>query len=91
VIELEIPKDKRRERGSHEIVRVWQSVDGNQGFTISNPGEWKDPAGWGLMFADIARFVASHGTTPEMQARILARIAEGFAAEMATDTSRTRG
>lgn len=84
--ELEIPKEVRRERGATEVLRVWRTEADKQGFVISNPGEWKDPAAWGLMFADLARFVAAHGTTPEMQARILARIAEGFTAEISTNT-----
>src|ERR1700730_17450688 len=91
MVELEVPKQNKRERGSKEILRVWRSAQGDQGFVISTPGEWKDPVGWGMMFAALARFVASHGTTPEMQARILARIVEGFNAELSLDTNRTNG
>ena len=91
MVELEVPKQNKRERGSKEILRVWRSAQGDQGFVISTPREWEDPAGWGLLFVDLARFVASHGTTPEMQARILARIVEGFNAELSLDTNRTNG
>jgi hypothetical protein len=91
MIELDVPKQNKRERGSKEILRVWRSAQGDQGFVISTPGEWKDPVGWGMMFADLARFVASHGTTPGMQERILNRIVEGFTVELSSNASRTNG
>jgi Domain of unknown function (DUF5076) len=91
VVELEVPKQNKRERGSKEILRVWRSAQGDQGFVISTPREWNDHAGWGLLFADLARFVASHGATPEMQEKILTRIVEGFTTELPSGASRANG
>ena len=43
--------------GAMEILRVWQSEQGQQ-FSLQ-VGVWQDPAAWGLLLADIARHAAS--------------------------------
>ena len=81
--EVRVPEEVLRNENAVEILRVWAEPDGPQRFAISGP-VWKDPAGWGLLFADIARFVSSvyadeDGLPPNST---LERIVAGLKAEL---------
>jgi hypothetical protein len=69
-----------------EIARVW--VDGDQQHLTLRVDVWDDPAAWGVLFADIARHVAS--ALQEEEGRdpgaTLARIKLGFDAELQRPT-----
>jgi uncharacterized protein YbdZ (MbtH family) len=79
--ELQIPIAVMDDQSAKEILRVWISDNGQQ-FSIK-PGTWPDPAGWGLLFVDIARQVAeaySQGNN-EKYIAVLERILSGVKVE----------
>ena len=80
--ELEIPKAAKSPAQSVEILRLW--VVRNKGQHIALRHEvWEDPAAWGMMLVDIARHLAkAYSKEGKGEAATLARIYEGFLAEM---------
>ncbi len=64
-----------------EIMKVWM-VGGNQHFLV-RAGTWKDPAAWGLLFADLTRFIARTSARSDAEAgTVVARIMAGYEAEL---------
>ncbi len=67
--------------GAQELLRVWSVPDGPQQLTIETT--WDDPAGWGLLLADIARHAAKAyaASAPMSESEALKRIRLGLDAE----------
>lgn len=54
--QLLIPEAAKNDATSMEIIRVW-IANKEQHFTL-RVGLWDDPAGWGLLLADLVRNIA---------------------------------
>jgi hypothetical protein len=55
--ELPIPDPAKEDPKSFEILRVWMTKTGQ--YVILKPGITNDPAGWGLVLADIMGHIAN--------------------------------
>jgi hypothetical protein len=80
--ELSVPDAARKDPASVELARVWAASKAQH--VSLRVGIWKDPAGWGIMLADLARHVAAAYRQEEGfdEAKTLARIRAAFEAEM---------
>lgn len=80
--EVDVPPSVKDSPTAVEVLRVWAEPGQPQRFAANGP-VWDDPAAWGLLLADIARFVAgmysSEDGTPVEQT--LDRIFAGLKAE----------
>lgn len=89
--QLQIPAEARNDRKSFELLRVWIA---NQEQHISlRAGVWDDPEAWGMMLADLAGHIANsfeQGTGMD-HAKALARIHQGFEAEINEPTDELHG
>jgi len=87
----ELPVPSAAATDATEIARVW--VDGDQQHLTLRVDVWDDPAAWGVLFADIARHVASalQGEEGRDPAATLARIKLGFDAELQWPTDDPAG
>ena len=89
---LSIPSAAQRDKASFEVLRVWIAEQG-QHVSIRS-GAWEDPFAWGIVLADLARHVAlahklqNEGTDEEA---FLARLLEGFQAEIENPTDEPEG
>ena len=89
--QLAIPGAAVRDPQSFEVLRVWVA-NNNQQVSL-RVGVWEDPAGWGLLLADIARHVVNTYEPASAAAReqILSRIRMGFDAELQSPTDAPTG
>ena len=89
--QLLIPEAATKDPRSAEVLRVWV-VSGQQHVSI-RVGAWDDPAGWGLLLADLARHIAkSYQQSKGLdRSRTLQRIKAGFDAELASPTDDPSG
>ncbi len=89
---LSIPAAAQRDKASFEVLRVW-IAEQSQHVSIRS-GAWEDPFAWGIVLADLARHVAlahklqNEGTDEEA---FLARLLEGFQAEIENPTDEPEG
>ncbi|HEY0263458.1 MAG TPA: DUF5076 domain-containing protein [Granulicella sp.] len=89
---LAVPPAAQRDKASFELLRVWVAEKG-QHVSIQS-GAWEDPFAWGIVLADLARHIAhaSHlqnkKNDPEA---FLARLLEGFEAEIQNPTDEPEG
>jgi hypothetical protein len=84
---LPVPQAVKGDRKAVEIVRIW-TANGMPHFVL-RPGQWDDPAAWGILLADLARHVVSahEAQTPGLDGgAMLERIRTGFETEMASPT-----
>lgn len=89
--QLMIPEAARKDSKSVELLRVW--LAGEQQYVSIRVGVWDDPAGWGLMLADLARHVAnSYGEERGLDRRkTLHRIRAAMDAEFESQTDEPSG
>ncbi len=89
---LDPPPAAKGDGASFELLRVWIA---DQGQHISlRSGVWEDPFAWGIVLADLARHIvhAESLTRKELdQEAFLARIREGFEAEIDSPTDDPEG
>jgi hypothetical protein len=89
---LSIPPAAQRDKASFEVLRVWIAEQG-QHVSIRS-GAWEDPFAWGIVLADLARHISlahklqNEGTDEEA---FLARVLEGFQAEIENPTDEPEG
>lgn len=89
---LAIPPAAQRDKASFEVLRVWIAEQG-QHVSIQS-GAWDDPFAWGIVLADLARHVALAHTLQNQgtdEAAFLARLLEGFQAEIDNPTDEPEG
>lgn len=89
--ELTIPEAARRDPRSVELLRVWL-VGGRQHVSL-RVGVWDDPAGWGIMLADLARHVAN-AYQQQMgldRTKTLERVKAGWEAEFSSPSDEPTG
>jgi hypothetical protein len=89
---LDIPPAAQRDKASFEVMRVWIAEQG-QHVSIQS-GAWEDPFAWGIVLADLARHIAlAHQMqNPKVdQEAFLARLLEGFQAEIENPTDEPEG
>jgi Domain of unknown function (DUF5076) len=89
--QLQIPETARKDPKSVEVLRVW--LAGEQQYVSIRVGVWDDPAGWGLLLADLARHVANSYQQSKGLDRIetLQRIGAAMDAELASQTDDPSG
>ncbi|MGE5145942.1 MAG: DUF5076 domain-containing protein [Candidatus Eiseniibacteriota bacterium] len=89
---LSIPPDVAEDAKAREVLRVWIGSDGKQHAALI-PDAWADSFTWGLLLVDIARHVANAlaESTGVPAGKTLARIKQGFDAEMAHPTDTPTG
>ena len=89
--ELFIPDEARKDPDSLEVLRVW--IANRQQHVTLNIGVWRDPAIWGIFLVDLARHLANaYQQESGMDFnKTLARIKDGFYAEMNSPTDSPRG
>jgi len=89
--ELPIPDPAKEDPKSFEILRVWMTKTGQ--YVILKPGVTKDPAGWGLVLADVMRHLANAYEQVEGRdrSRTFERIRAGLDAELSSPTDQPRG
>jgi hypothetical protein len=92
--DLEIPAAAARDKASFEVLRVWIAEKG-QHVSIRS-GAWEDPFAWGIVLADLARHIAlahqlQHPGEEEDQDAFVARLLEGFHAEIENPTDEPEG
>ena len=89
---LAIPPVAQRDKASFEVLRVWIA---NQGQHVSiQSGAWDDPFAWGIVLADLARHIALAHTIQNSSTdedAFLARLLEGFQAEIENPTDEPEG
>jgi len=89
---LELPQAAQRDKAAFEVLRVWIAEQG-QHVSIRS-GAWEDPFAWGIVLADLARHIANaHALQSESVDReaFLARLLEGFEAEIENPTDEPEG
>ena len=89
---LEIPPVAQRDKASFEVLRVW-IAEQSQHVSIRS-GAWEDPFAWGIVLADLARHIAhAHSLQKESvdEDAFLARVLEGFNAEIENPTDEPEG
>lgn len=84
--ELQIPDVATEDKEAIELMRVWLSEAG-QSVSLNGP-VWDDPAGWGVLLADLARHVANmYGQLEQLdETETLARVREAFESELDSPT-----
>jgi hypothetical protein len=89
--ELPIPDMAKKDPKSFEILRVWMTGTGQ--YVILKPGVTSDPAGWGLVIADVMRHLANAYEQAEGRDKstTFERIRAGLEAELSSPTDRPRG
>ena len=89
--ELPIPDPAKEDPKSFEILRVWMTKTGQ--YVILKPGITNDPAGWGLVLADVMGHIANAYEQVEGRDRIetFQRVRAGLEAELSSPTDRARG
>ncbi len=89
--QLLVPPAAKNDAKSFELLRVW-IADKKQHVSLRS-GVWKDPAAWGIMFADLSRHVANafHQDAGLERAEALKRIVAGFNAEIGSPTDDPSG
>ncbi len=85
--ELIIPTDCELDSKAFEIMRLW--IQGTRVLFTIEVGIWNHPESWGIVCADIMRWVADTQSqaTGEGAKAILARLREHFEAELASPTN----
>ena len=89
---LDIPLAAQRDKASFEVMRVFIAEQG-QHVSIQS-GAWEDPFAWGIVLADLARHIAlAHQMqNPKVdQDAFMARLLEGFQAEIENPTDEPEG
>jgi hypothetical protein len=80
------PPPFAEQREAVEILRVWALVGKGQQFSVQPV--WKDPAAWGLLFVDLARYLAHVYEQEGMNGdQVLLRIRQAFDAEWNSPTN----
>jgi hypothetical protein len=89
--ELSIPEAAQKDPNSAELLRVWLAGGGQQ--ISMRLGGWDDPAGWGLLLADLARHVANvyQQSKGFDQFKTLQRIKAALDAELTSPTDQPSG
>lgn len=89
--QLLIPEAAKKDRNSLEVLRVW--IAGEKQHVSIRVGVWDDPAGWGLLLADLARHIASSYEQSKGRDRLLTlkRIKAGLDAELISPTDDPTG
>jgi hypothetical protein len=78
--ELDTPPIAKSNADAVEILRVWAAEDVGQQLVLRTT--WDDPAGWGLLLADVARHVANaYAVEGYDQEAVLKRVKAAFQAE----------
>jgi hypothetical protein len=89
---LELPPAAQRDKAAFEVLRVWIAEQG-QHVSIRS-GAWEDPFAWGIVLADLARHIANAHAIQDQQVdkeAFLARLLEGFEAEIENPTDEPEG
>ena len=89
--ELPIPEPAKEDPKSFEILRVWMTNAGQ--YVILKPGVTKDPAGWGIVIADVMRHIANAYEQVEGRdsSSTFERVRAGLDAELSSPTDRPKG
>jgi hypothetical protein len=89
---LDPPPAATRDTAAFELLRVWVAEQGQH--VSLRSGVWEDPFAWGIVLADLARHIvtaeAMHRDDLDEDA-FLARILEGFEAEIESPTDEPEG
>jgi hypothetical protein len=86
--ELHLPS-MAGEPGTMEVLRVWLRENGGSEFSVMPIGP--EPAIWGLVFADVARYAAQiYGEHGYDAATVLRDIVQTFKAEMGSPTDKVK-
>lgn len=89
---LDPPPASNRDKEAFELIRVW-IAEQNQHVSL-RAGVWKDGLHWGMMLADLAQHIAnaeSMGNKAFDRRKFIARLREGFEAEMDSPTDEAEG
>ncbi len=88
--QLQIPDAVKEDPESFEILRIW--IAGGAQHVSLFAEVWDDPAGWGLMLADLARHIANaYAAEGKDRAATLERVCQGFRMEMDSATDEPTG
>jgi Domain of unknown function (DUF5076) len=89
--QLLIPDAAKKDPQSVELLRIWMASGGQH--VSLRVGVWSDPAGWGIMLADLAKHVANSYQEDEGLDRLstLRRIKAAMDAELASQTDEPSG
>jgi hypothetical protein len=89
--QLLIPQAAEKDPKSLEVLRVW--LAGEQQHVSIRVGVWDDPAGWGLLLADLAKHVANSYQQAKglERSRVLQRIKAALDVELGSPTDDPSG
>ena len=89
--QLLIPEAAKKDPKAIELLRIW--LVGEQQHVSLRVGVWDDPAGWGIMLADLARHVANSYQQSRGQNanEALERIKAAIDAELSSPTDSPSG
>jgi hypothetical protein len=88
--QLKIPDAVSADPDAFEILRVW--IAGGAQHVSLFAEVWEDPAGWGLMLADLARHVANaYAAQGKDGVETLERVCQSFRTEMDSPTDEPIG
>jgi hypothetical protein len=89
---LDPPPPAKRDNASFELLRVWVAEQGQH--VSLRSGVWEDPFAWGIVLADLARHIVHAESLARAnvdQKAFLARMLEGFQAEIESPTDEPEG
>lgn len=89
---LNPPPAATRDKASFELLRVWVAEQGQH--VSLRSGVWEDPFAWGIVLADLARHIVNAEAISRKDIdrdAFLARILEGFEAEIESPTDEPEG
>ncbi|MES2390046.1 MAG: DUF5076 domain-containing protein [Acidobacteriota bacterium] len=89
---LEPPPAASRDKASFELLRVWIAEQGQH--VSLRSGVWEDPFAWGIVLADLARHIVNAESLQRANVdkdAFLARVLEGFEAEIESPTDEPEG
>ena len=89
---LEPPPAAKRDNASFELLRVWVAEQGQH--VSLRSGVWEDAFAWGIVLADLARHIVHAESLARKDVdreAFLARLLEGFQAEIESPTDDAEG
>ena len=89
---LEPPPAAKRDNASFELLRVWVAEQGQH--VSLRSGVWEDAFAWGIVLADLARHIVHAESLAQKDLdrdAFLARLLEGFQAEIESPTDDAEG
>lgn len=90
--QLEPPPAAKRDSASFELLRVWVAEQGQH--VSLRSGVWEDAFAWGIVLADLARHIVHAESLAHRNIdrdAFLARMLEGFQAEIESPTDEPEG